>query len=155
MDSRQLRYFAAIFEHRTLSNAAENLRVAASALSHHLANLEAELGVTLFDRKPRGMEPTAAGHRLHEHAKAILKAMAAAEADVREAGGEWSEVGLISASSRTTLPAAVQAQKRLILGHAGRAYPALAAQQSELEPVLPGRTLNKGRDVGRRRVNDE
>ena len=80
MDSRQLRYFAAIFEHRTLSNAAENLRVAASALSHHLANLEAELGVTLFDRKPRGMEPTAAGHRLHEHAKAILKAMAAAEA---------------------------------------------------------------------------
>lgn len=88
MDSRQLRYFAAIFEHRTLSNASENLRVAASALSHHLANLEAELGVQLFDRKPRGMEPTAAGHRLHEHARAILKAMAAAEADVREAGGE-------------------------------------------------------------------
>ena len=54
-------------------------------------------------------------------------------ARVREAGGEWSEVGLISASSRTTLPAAVQAQKRLILGHAGRAYPALAAQQSLLE----------------------
>ena len=115
MDSRQLRYFAAIFEHRTLSNAAENLRVAASALSHHLANLEAELGVTLFDRKPRGMEPTAAGHRLHEHAKAILKAMAAAEADVREAGGEWSEVGLISASSRVSWDNAIKHALRRVL----------------------------------------
>ncbi|PHP65208.1 transcriptional regulator [Zhengella mangrovi] len=88
MDSRQLRYFTAIFEHGTLSQAAETLRVAASALSHHLANLEAELGVTLFLRKPRGMEPTAAGHRLHDHAQVILQAMAAAEADLRDEPGE-------------------------------------------------------------------
>lgn len=88
MDTRQLRYFAAIVEYGTLSSAAVNMRVAASALSHHLTNLEADLGVTLFERKPRGMEPTAAGHRLYEHAKLILKAMRAAEADLREAGGE-------------------------------------------------------------------
>ncbi|WP_339633338.1 LysR family transcriptional regulator [uncultured Sneathiella sp.] len=90
MDLRQLRYFVAIFESGTLSNAADNLRIAASALSHHLANLESELGVKLFYRKPRGMAPTAAGHRLHEHAKLILKTLAAAEADLREAGGEIS-----------------------------------------------------------------
>lgn len=66
------------------------MRVAGSALSHHLGNLETELGVQLFERKARGMEPTAAGYRLHEHAKAILKAMAAAEADIREAGGTIS-----------------------------------------------------------------
>lgn len=90
MDLRQLRYFSAIIEHGTLSQAAENLRVASSALSHHLGNLEAELGVRLFERKPRGMEPTAAGYRLNEHAKQILRAFAAAETDVREAGGEIS-----------------------------------------------------------------
>lgn len=88
MDSRQLRYFAAICEHQTLKHAADSLRVAASALSHHIANLEAEFGVKLFDRKPRGMEPTAAGHRLYEHAKVILKAMEAASTDLREAGGQ-------------------------------------------------------------------
>ena len=33
--------------------------VAVSALSYHLGNLEAELGVALFRRKPRGLEPTA------------------------------------------------------------------------------------------------
>lgn len=90
MDLRQLRYFAAIMEHGTLTQAAVHLRVAGSALSHHLGNLEAELGTQLFERRARGMEPTAAGYRLHEHARAILKAFAAAEADIRQAGGKIS-----------------------------------------------------------------
>ena len=90
MDSRQLRYFAAIYERGTLSNAAETCRVAVSALSHHLANLEAEFGAKLFVRKPRGLRPTAAGERLYIHAKAILKAMSAAEKDIREAGDHIS-----------------------------------------------------------------
>jgi LysR family nitrogen assimilation transcriptional regulator len=86
MDSRQLRYFAAIYEQGTLSSAAETCRVAVSALSHHLANLEIEFGTALFVRKPRGLHPTAAGERLYVHAKAILKAMSAAEKDIRGAG---------------------------------------------------------------------
>ena len=90
MDLRQLRYFTAIMEHGTLTQAAVHLRVAGSALSHHLGNLEAELGTQLFERRARGMEPTAAGYRLHEHARAILKAFAAAEADIRQSGGKIS-----------------------------------------------------------------
>lgn len=90
MDLRQLRYFAAIYEGGTLSNAAETCRVAVSALSHHLGNMEAELGTELFVRKPRGLSPTAAGERLYGHAKAILKAMSAAQRDIRESGGEVS-----------------------------------------------------------------
>ena len=82
MDSRQLRYFAAIYDRGSLSAAAEHERVAVSALSYHLANLEAELGSALFDRKPRGLQPTAAGERLNTHARAILKAMQAAERDL-------------------------------------------------------------------------
>lgn len=90
MDSRQLRYFAAIYDYGSLSTAAEHLRVAVSALSHHLANLEAELGARLFLRKPRGLKATAAGEQLYLHARAILKAMAAAERDLRAGGGEVS-----------------------------------------------------------------
>ncbi|MFC3227700.1 LysR family transcriptional regulator [Marinibaculum pumilum] len=86
MDRRQLRYFAAIFEERNLSRAARACNVAQSALSHHLAGLEAELGSPLFRRRPRGMLPTAAGERLYQHAKGILRAMEAAEADIRQAG---------------------------------------------------------------------
>jgi LysR family nitrogen assimilation transcriptional regulator len=90
MDTRQLRYFAAIYEHGTLTRAAEHTRVAVSALSHHLANLEKDLAAPLFDRQPRRMQPTAAGERLYVHAKAILRAMSSAERDVRETGDEVS-----------------------------------------------------------------
>lgn len=88
MDSRQLRYFAAIYEEGSLARAAERERVAVSALSRHLANLEAEFGGPLFTREPRGVRPTAAGERLFGHARAILRAMAAAQADLREEGRE-------------------------------------------------------------------
>lgn len=90
MDSRQLRYFASIYEYGTLSAASQHERVAVSALSHHLGNLEAELSTSLFVRKSRGLQPTAAGERLYTHAKSILKAMQAAERDIREAGEEVS-----------------------------------------------------------------
>jgi LysR family nitrogen assimilation transcriptional regulator len=85
MDSRQLRYFIAVYE-RNLSRAADQTSVAQSALSHHISNLEAEFATPLFERKPRGMEPTAAGERLYEHARVILRAMAAAEREIKEGG---------------------------------------------------------------------
>lgn len=84
MDIRQLTYYAAIFEHRNLSHAASHCNVAQSAISHHLANLESELGVTLFLRKPRGMEPTAVGIKLYEHSKLILRAVQSAEQDIKQ-----------------------------------------------------------------------
>lgn len=88
MDSRQLRYFAAIHEEGSLARAAERQHVAISALSRHLGNLESELGTLLFIREPRGMRPTAAGLRLYEHARNILRAMTAAEHDLRDEGRE-------------------------------------------------------------------
>jgi DNA-binding transcriptional LysR family regulator len=84
MDSRQLRYFITVYEQRNLSRAADQASVAQSALSHHISNLEAEFATPLFQRKPRGMEPTAAGERLYEHARIILRAMAAAEREIKE-----------------------------------------------------------------------
>ncbi|RLK07863.1 LysR family transcriptional regulator [Ruegeria conchae] len=88
MDSRQLRYFAAIFEEGALARAADRERVAVSALSRHLSNLEAELGTQLFERLPRGVRPTASGARLYEHARAILRSMQAASTDIRETENE-------------------------------------------------------------------
>ncbi|OAN95333.1 LysR family transcriptional regulator [Sulfitobacter geojensis] len=85
LDTRQLQYFNAIYEHGSLARASTHLRIAASALSHHLAQMEVRFGKPLFRRKPRGMEPTAAGHRLYGHARSILRAMAAAETDLADA----------------------------------------------------------------------
>ncbi len=97
MDIKQLSCFVAVYEHANLSHAASHMAVAQSALSHHIANLEAEVGTPLFIRKPRGMEPTAAGHRLILHARAILKSIRSAEQDMRresdEIAGEFA-IGL-------------------------------------------------------------
>ncbi len=84
MNALQLKYFSAIYDHRNLSHAASHCNVAQSAISHHLAKLEKEVGVVLFLRKPRGMEPTAAGIKLYEHAKSILRALQVAEQDIRQ-----------------------------------------------------------------------
>ena len=44
--------------------AAEGLHVAPSALSRHLVNAEAEIGMPLFERFPSGLRLTAAGEFL-------------------------------------------------------------------------------------------
>jgi LysR family nitrogen assimilation transcriptional regulator len=133
MDSRQLRYFAAIYEHGTLSNAAEHMRVAVSALSHHLANLEAELGTRLFVRKPRGLRPTAAGERLYVHAKSILKAMSAAAKDLRESGGEISGEVAVGMAYSAVKAIGVSLARKVLLD-----YPKLRLSLSE---SLSGSTL--------------
>ena len=80
MELRQLRYFLAIAEHGTFSKAASKVHVAQSALSHQLAQLEEELGATLFLRSRRGVTLTEAGALFHVHARSILRQVADAQA---------------------------------------------------------------------------
>jgi LysR family nitrogen assimilation transcriptional regulator len=87
---RQLKYFVAIADAGSLSRAAAALHVAQSALSHHLAEMEANLGVPLLERRARGVALTQAGQRLYEHARAILTALDKAEIDIRTIAGSAS-----------------------------------------------------------------
>jgi LysR family nitrogen assimilation transcriptional regulator len=73
MDLRQLRYFVGIVQAGSLSRAADQLHVAQSAISHHLASLESEVGRQLVRRGPKGILLTEAGGVLYRHAEAILR----------------------------------------------------------------------------------
>lgn len=73
MELRQLRYFVAIADQGSVSKAAERVFIAQSALSHQLAQLEDELGASLFARSRRGVELTDAGQRFLPHAVSILR----------------------------------------------------------------------------------
>jgi DNA-binding transcriptional LysR family regulator len=72
MSMEQLEAFVAAAEHGSFSAAARVLRKAQSAVSTHVANLEADLGLSLFSRAGRHPALTAAGQRLLPEAKVIL-----------------------------------------------------------------------------------
>jgi len=72
MELRHLRYFAAIAEAENFSRAARTLRIAQPALSQRRRDLEAELGLALFERKGRGIRLTPAGRYYLEEVRQVL-----------------------------------------------------------------------------------
>jgi LysR family transcriptional regulator, benzoate and cis,cis-muconate-responsive activator of ben and cat genes len=74
MELRHLRYFVAVAEDENMGRAAARLRVAQSALSRQLRDLERELGVQLFERLSRGIRLTEPGHVFLDHARRTLAA---------------------------------------------------------------------------------
>lgn len=87
MDIRHLKYFIAISEERSLSAAAQRLRVAQPSLSQHVIKLEEELGVSLVCRSPRGILLTEEGHLLARHAREIVHNMDDCIEEMKAAGG--------------------------------------------------------------------
>ncbi|WP_371650700.1 LysR family transcriptional regulator [Streptomyces mirabilis] len=79
MDLRHLKYFLAVAETCSFTQAAANCYVAQSALSQQIARLEKEVGAQLFSRTSRSVRLTAAGQLLEPLARRIL-------ADVDNAG---------------------------------------------------------------------
>lgn len=64
MDFKQLQYFLAVAEHLNFSRAAEALYISQPTLSYRIAELEKELGTTLFLRNRRNVYLTPAGGAL-------------------------------------------------------------------------------------------
>jgi DNA-binding transcriptional LysR family regulator len=74
VELRQLRYLIAIDDSGHVGRAAEALYVSQPALSYALRNLEAEMGVQLFDRHARGVTATEAGREVIREARAAVMA---------------------------------------------------------------------------------
>jgi LysR family hca operon transcriptional activator len=73
MELRHLRYFIAVAEEGSLTNAAERrLHTAQPSLSRQIRDLELEVGVKLIERKARGIGLTAAGRVFLDLARLAL-----------------------------------------------------------------------------------
>src|ERR1700731_2150109 len=118
MEIHQLRYFVAVAEEGSFSNAAEREHVSQPSLSQQIHKLEEELNQQLFDRLPRSVVLTEAGRSLLPYARQILTMIADARRAVTgleaEVGGRFS-VGAIPSIALYILP-------RLI-GRFQHAYP--------------------------------
>ena len=90
----------AVCEESGLARAADRMHLAPSAISKRLADLEQTLNVKLFDRKPTGMFPTAAGTALLNHARLIMRNIAELEAEMGDFAGGLR--GTIRVQANTT-----------------------------------------------------
>ncbi len=70
--TRTLRVFCAVIESGSLQAASARVGLTPSAISRILTQLEAEIGVTFFDRSERRMAPTAHGSEFHARARETL-----------------------------------------------------------------------------------
>jgi DNA-binding transcriptional LysR family regulator len=74
MELRHLQTLIAVAEEGSFSRAAERLRIAQSAVSRTIRDLERELGRPLFDRSTHHVELTVAGQLTVDRARATLEA---------------------------------------------------------------------------------
>ncbi|HEX7324858.1 MAG TPA: LysR family transcriptional regulator [Rhodanobacteraceae bacterium] len=117
---RQLRTFLTVGEARHFRRAAERLHLTQPAVSRHVAELEGELGVALFDRNTRGVHLTAVGARLQPALTRVLDELDALLAETRVEGEGFH--GTVRVASGPTPSAELVPG---CLARCARAYPEL------------------------------
>ncbi|MGB6221812.1 LysR family transcriptional regulator [Haloferula sp.] len=75
VEVRQLVHAVALAEHRNFARAARSLNLSQPALSRSIQSLETQLGLRLFDRGRKGVEPTEGGQLLLKRARALIVQM--------------------------------------------------------------------------------
>ncbi|MBS9781159.1 MAG: LysR family transcriptional regulator [Gammaproteobacteria bacterium] len=81
---QDLRMIVALEEHGTILNAANVMGLSQPAITKRLQDLEKDLGITLFLRMSRGVEPTPYGEIVIKHAHIILNQLRSAEGEVSD-----------------------------------------------------------------------
>jgi len=118
----------------SFSAAAEALSYTQSAVSQQIATLEAETGMALLERHPRGVSLTAAGQTLVGHAEGILARLEAAEASLSAIAGLHGgrlRVASFSTAGATLMPLAIASFR------AAHPQVALSLAEGEPEEVVP------------------
>ncbi len=137
-DLRRLRFLREFEERGTLAAVAVALGYSPSAVSQQLTLLEKDAGTPLFEKAGRGVRLTDAGRLLARHARVLLTAAEAAEADLAALSsavrGTVRAGGLQSAARRFLVPAVA----RLATEHP---QVRLELFELELEQALPGLRL--------------
>ena len=111
MKLNQLREVVAIGEQGSIRAAARQLAIAQPALTRSLAELERELGASLFERRSRGVAATPLGQLFLRRAASIVNEMRRAREEVEQLGGATGgtvTAGLSIATHLALLPRALR-----------------------------------------------
>lgn len=144
---RQLHSFRAVLASGKISSSAHELGLTGPAVTMQIKQLEAELGLPLFDRTKQGMRPTAAGHVVAEVAAEMERQLRQLESELDELRGMKSgtaRLGVVSTAKYFT-PSIIAAfgkanpgiEVHLTIGNRTEITAALRAQTVDL--ALMGR----------------
>jgi DNA-binding transcriptional LysR family regulator len=136
LDVRRLEVLAAALREGSLAGAARALGMTPGAASQAIHALEAQTGVALLERLPRGVRATPAGERLAAHAEAVFTTLRRAEAEV---AGEKGDAVRLAA-----FPSGVIALVPQLLERLAKSAPHLDVQVLELEPDAGRAALRAG-----------
>ena len=100
MELGTLRYFLAVAREENMTEAASVLYVTQPTLSRQIADLERELGVTLFDRTNRSRVLTGDGMHLRQRAEEIPSLVDQTEAELADSEGALAGTVRIGAGRR-------------------------------------------------------
>lgn len=123
MNLQELRYLAAVAEHRHFGRAAVACNVSQPTLSSQLRKLERELGVTLIERTNKRVEMTPVGIQILTHARRAL-----AEAGQMEAVARAARDPLVGPLRLGVIPTLAPYLMPLILKPLQQAYPGLTIE---------------------------
>jgi LysR family nitrogen assimilation transcriptional regulator len=87
MDFRQIQYFVALYEEKSITKAARRLHVVQPAVSMQIRRLEVDNGAVLFERSAQGVIPNAAASRLYPLCVDILKRLETVKEELRNISG--------------------------------------------------------------------
>lgn len=133
-----------MIEQRSITGAAQALRISQPAVSRQLAEFEAALGTRLVDRLPRGIRPTAAGEMLGERARRIFAEEKAAEREIGELLGLHR--GRLAVGASTTIGSYLVPQ---VFGDFGARHPDVTLElQIDNTHAIQNDVLAGGLDLG-------
>lgn len=107
MDLRQIEYFVALYDERSVTKAAARLNVVQPALSMQISRLERTFKTKLFDRNSRGVVPTDVGRTFYGICQKILGDVDEARRYLRDASGTIAgnlTIGLMPSVANSVLP---------------------------------------------------
>ena len=105
-DLRLLEQFVSVYRHKSFRSAAEEMGIAQSSVTKRIQHLERELGLRLFNRTTRTVEPTDSARQLIGKAERALQAAGAFDEEARLlAGGELGaiRVGAMALAAETLI----------------------------------------------------
>jgi LysR family transcriptional regulator, nitrogen assimilation regulatory protein len=146
MDLRQIQYFVALFEERSITKAARRLNVVQPAISMQIGRLEKSFKTKLFERTSRGVVPTDVGRAYYGLCQKILSAVHEAGRYLQEASGKVTgelTVGLMPSVANSVLPQVLASYKeqypdvtlRIVESYSGTLMEALLSGRLDLAVV--------------------